>query len=184
MTGVPLSSTLNSMRLVVSPCATAGRQKNTPLVALSVAPAGKLSRPNVNACGGRSGSLAELVKKRICPAFRTELETEANVGAWFTGRNELPERTWETRSEVVAADPGREFAFAVHGTIARWGYTFAAVDGGTEITESWEFLPRGIEFFEERFGDDSAAQIADRVEKAHTGIAETLAAIKRIAEAG
>jgi hypothetical protein len=28
-------------------------------------------------------------------------------------RIELPERMWETHSEVVAADPGREFAFAV-----------------------------------------------------------------------
>ena len=35
------------------------------------------------------------------------------VGAHFTGRNVLPERTWETRSEVVAADPGREFAWVV-----------------------------------------------------------------------
>jgi len=119
----------------------------------------------------------------ICKACWWDEGEGPRVGAWFTGRNELPERTWETRSEVVAADPGREFAFAVHGTIARWGYTFAAVEGGTEITESWEFLPGGIEFFEERFGDDSAAQIADRVEKAHTGVAETLAAIKRIAEA-
>ena len=104
------------------------------------------------------------------------------VGAWFTGRNELPERTWETRCEVVAADPGREFAFAVHGTIARWGYAFRAVDGGTEVTESWEFLPGGIAFFEQNFGDDSAAQIADRAEKARTGIPATLAAIKRAAE--
>ena len=120
----------------------------------------------------------------ICKACWWDEGEGPRVGAWFTGRNELPERTWETRSEVVAADPGREFAFAVHGTIARWGYTFAAVEGGTEITESWEFLPGGIEFFEERVGDESAAQIADRVEKAHTGIADTLAAIKRIAEAG
>ena len=46
------------------------------------------------------------------------------VGAHFTGRNVLPERTWETRSEVVAADPGREFAWVVGADIARWGYTF------------------------------------------------------------
>ena len=32
-----------------------------------------------------------------------------HVGAWFTGRNETPERTWETRSQVVAAEPGRRF---------------------------------------------------------------------------
>lgn len=105
------------------------------------------------------------------------------VGAWFTGRNVLPERTWETRSEVVAADPGREFAWIVNGTIVRWGYTFTEVEGGTEVTESWELLPGGDAMFEERFGDDAAAQIVDRYEKARTGIPETLAAIKRAAEA-
>jgi hypothetical protein len=30
------------------------------------------------------------------------------VGVWFTGHNELPERTWETRSQIAAADRGRD----------------------------------------------------------------------------
>jgi hypothetical protein len=111
-----------------------------------------------------------------------EDDGSARVGAWFGGRNELPERTWETRSEVVAADRGREFAFAVHGTIARWGYTFEPVDGGTRVTESWEFLPGGVSIFRERFGDDADAQIADREEAARSGIPATLAAIKQAAE--
>ena len=106
-----------------------------------------------------------------------------HVGAHFTGRNVLPERTWETRSEVVAADPGREFAWVVGPRIARWGYTFGPVDGGTEVVESWEFLDDGLAIFDERFGDDAAAQVADRHQKAVTGIPETLAAIKRAAEA-
>jgi hypothetical protein len=105
------------------------------------------------------------------------------VGAHFTGRNVLPERTWETRSEVVAADPGREFAWVVGPRIARWGYTFGPVDGGTEVVESWEFLDDGLAIFDQRFGDDAAAQVADRHQKAVTGIPETLAAIKRAAEA-
>jgi len=105
------------------------------------------------------------------------------VGAHFTGRNVLPERTWETRSEVVAADAGREFAWVVGPRIARWGYSFRGVDDGTEVVESWEFLPEGEDVFVERFGDGAAAQIADRYEKAVAGIPETLAAIKRAAEA-
>jgi len=105
------------------------------------------------------------------------------VGSWFTGRNVLPDRTWETRSEIVAADRGREFAFAVNGTWTRWGYVFAPVDGGTQLTESWEFLPGGLAMFEERFGTDAEAQVADRLELARTGIPATLAAIKRDAEA-
>jgi hypothetical protein len=105
------------------------------------------------------------------------------VGAWFTGRNELPERTWETRSEIVAADRGREFAFVVNGTWTRWGYVFTPVDEGTQLTESWELLPGGKSMFEERFGTDAETQIADRLELAQTGIPATLAAIKRDAEA-
>jgi hypothetical protein len=104
------------------------------------------------------------------------------VGAWFTGRNELPERTWETRSEVVAADRGREFAFVVNGSWTRWGYVFTAVDGGTRVTESWEFLPGGQAMFEERFGADAEAQAAARLELAREGIPATLAAVKADAE--
>lgn len=105
------------------------------------------------------------------------------VGSWFTGRNELPERTWDTRSQVVTADRGKEFAFVVNGTWTRWGYVFTGVDGGTELTESWEFLPGGEAMFRERFGADAEAQIASRLDLARTGIPATLAAIKRDAEA-
>jgi Polyketide cyclase / dehydrase and lipid transport len=105
------------------------------------------------------------------------------VGAWFTGRNELPDRTWETRSEVVVADRGKEFAFVVGGSWTRWGYTLTPVEGGTRITESWEFLPGGAAMFDERFGADAPAQIANREEAARSGIPVTLAAIKRAAEA-
>ena len=83
----------------------------------------------------------------------------------------------------MAADPGREFAWAVGGTIARWTYTFTEVDDGTEVTESWQFLPTGEAMFEEHFGDRAGAEITDRYERARDGIPETLAAIKRAAEA-
>jgi hypothetical protein len=118
----------------------------------------------------------------VCKACWWDDGDGPRPGAWFTGRNELPERTWETRSQVVAADRGREFAFAVGGSWVRWGYTFTPVDGGTEVTESWEFLPDGIARFRDRYGDDAPAQIADRTEAAHTGIPATLAAIKKAAE--
>ncbi|MGK2866295.1 MAG: SRPBCC family protein [Mycobacterium sp.] len=109
------------------------------------------------------------------------------VGAWFTGRNELPERTWETRSQVVAADPGREFAWEVNNGWVRWGFTLEPVDGprpGTRLTESWAFLPAGVAGFHERFTDDADAQIAARSDAAVTGIPVTLAAIKATAEQG
>jgi hypothetical protein len=120
----------------------------------------------------------------ICKACWWDDGGGPRVGATFTGRNEVPERTWETTSEVVAADRGKEFAFVVQVTGTCWGYTFTPVEGGTEITESWEFPPRARKFLEERFGDDAPAQIALREEWARTGMAATLAAIKKAAESG
>src|SRR5580700_10735589 len=119
----------------------------------------------------------------VCKECRWDEGKGPEVGSWFTGRNVLPERTWETRSQVVTADRGKEFAFIVNGSWTRWGYTLRAVDGGTELTESWDFLPGGEEMFKERFGDGAEAQIADRLELARQGIPVTLAAIKADAEA-
>jgi hypothetical protein len=120
----------------------------------------------------------------VCRACWWDEGASAERGAWFTGRNEVPGRTWETRSQVVAADRGREFAFVVGGSLVRWGFTLTPTEGGTELTESWEFLPAGIARFHERFGNDAPRQIEDRTRAAHEGIPATLAAIKRIAEAG
>lgn len=121
----------------------------------------------------------------VCTACWWDEGDGPQVGAMFTGRNERPERTWETRSEVVAADRGREFAWVVAEppTRARWGYSFVAVDGGTEVTETWELPPEGSAFFEKMFGDDAAQEIGKRGDVAKNGIAATLDAIKGTAEA-
>ncbi|WP_029434158.1 SRPBCC family protein [Blastococcus sp. URHD0036] len=103
------------------------------------------------------------------------------VGAWFTGRNEVPGRTWETRSEVVVADRGRAFAWLVGGSLVRWSFTLEPVDAGTRLTESWEFLPAGQRVFVERYGADAQAQVEDRTRAAREGIPATLAAIARVA---
>lgn len=107
-----------------------------------------------------------------------------HVGAWFTGRNQTPGRTWETRSQVVAADPGRAFAWEVNNGWVYWGYTLEPEDGGTRLTESWEFRPKGIAGFHERYGADAEAEIEKRRQAAESGIPATLAAIKKVAEAG
>ena len=120
----------------------------------------------------------------VCTSCWWDDEAEAGqVGAWFTGHNELPDRTWETRSQVVAAERGREFAWVVGGRLVRWGFTLSPAQAGTTLTESWQFLPDGIEMFEERYGADADNQIADRTQMALHGIPKTLAAIKAIAEA-
>jgi hypothetical protein len=119
----------------------------------------------------------------VCKACWWDEGDGPRVGAVFTGRNERPDRAWETRSEVVVADRGREFAWVVAEppTRARWGYSFVAVDGGTEVTESWELPPEGSAFFEAMFGDNASGEIAKRSDAAKTGIGQTLAAMKRTA---
>jgi hypothetical protein len=119
----------------------------------------------------------------VCTACWWDDAGEAGqVGVWFTGHNELPERSWETRSQIAAADRGREFAWIVGGSFARWGFTFDPDGAATKLTESWEFLPSGIAMFQEKYGDRAAAEIDERTRQAHDGIPRTLEAIKRIAE--
>ena len=121
----------------------------------------------------------------VCTACWWDEGGGPRVGAMFTGRNEVPERTWETRSEVVVADPGREIAWAVAEppTRARWSYLLTPVEGGTELTETWELPPEGVAFFEKMFGEDAPKQIGLRSDAAKNGIPATLAAIKKAAEA-
>jgi hypothetical protein len=125
----------------------------------------------------------------VCKECWWEEDGGPHVGAWFVGRNEFPDRSgdtrsqWESRSEVTVANRGREFAYVVAGSWMRFSYSFASALGGTRVTETWRFLPRGLVSFHERFGDDADVQIAKRAEAAHQGIQGTLAAIKQLAEA-
>ncbi|MGA9869897.1 MAG: SRPBCC family protein [Rhodococcus sp. (in: high G+C Gram-positive bacteria)] len=71
----------------------------------------------------------------------------AYVGMTFDGRNKRGRARWITRCTVTVADPGQAFEFTVHaigiktprlrGANATWRYDFRAVDGGTEVTETW-----------------------------------------------
>jgi hypothetical protein len=110
-------------------------------------------------------------------------------GAWFTGHNAIGEFTWDTHCQVVVAEPGREFSFINHGQsgdveLVRWGYTFEPQGGGTKATESWQVLPAYPDFV--RAGDsnvDIKARIEGMAQMARDGIKETLANLKRVAEA-
>jgi hypothetical protein len=61
------------------------------------------------------------------------------VGAWFTGRNHRGDREWSSRSQVVAAERGSDFAFVVDGLV-RWQWTFHPHGTGTEVRQSWQLL--------------------------------------------
>ena len=119
----------------------------------------------------------------VCASCWWDEDAEVGqVDAWFTGHNETASRTWETRSQVVAADRGREFAWIVGGNLVRWGFRLSPAESGTTLTETWEFRPEGLALFTERFGDDAATQVADRTHQALDGIPRTLARIKAISE--
>ena len=105
-------------------------------------------------------------------------------GSWFTGRNVTPQRTWETRSRVEVARPGEEFTWVVGDGLVRWSYRLEPCAEGTRLTEAWEFLPAGLAFFRDKYGEDADAQIEDRRRTAYEGIPRTLAAVKAVAEAG
>lgn len=118
----------------------------------------------------------------VCRACWWDEGAGPRPGAWFTGRNQTPERTWETRCVVEVAEPAREFAFLVNGGWVRWAYTFEPTGDGTRVTESWRFLPAGQAGFRERYGANAEAQIEKRTVAAREGIPRTLAAIKVAAE--
>ena len=120
----------------------------------------------------------------ICRACWWDEGGGPRVGAWFTGRNETPDRTWETRARVTVADRGREFSFEVGDGLVRWSWHLDPHALGTLLTQSWEFLPAGLELFATRYGEQAQAQIADRTAAAHEGIPVSLRAVRHLIEAG
>lgn len=107
---------------------------------------------------------------------------QTGVGATFTGYNETPSRSWQTTSMVIAAEPGRRFAWEVGKGYVRWSYDLQPAGDGTELSETWTFLPAGLEFFAEQYGDDAASAIDNRTQSARDDIPRTLATLKQIAE--
>jgi hypothetical protein len=109
-------------------------------------------------------------------------------GAWFTGHNAMRDFEWDTHCQVVAADPGREFAFINHGPggdveLVRWGYRFEPEGDGTKVTESWQILPAYPGFVQ---ASDATVDVGRRLDRmaqiARDGITETLGNLKRTAE--
>lgn len=65
------------------------------------------------------------------------------AGAWFSGRNRRDDKEWVTRSQVVKAEPGTAFVFAVGGAedgIVEWSWTFHARGRGSVVEQSWRLL--------------------------------------------
>jgi hypothetical protein len=65
------------------------------------------------------------------------------VGAKFKGRNRNGLARWSTTPRVVAAEPGREFAFTTSWLgkdMTQWTYRMEPDGPGTRVTESFEML--------------------------------------------
>ena len=60
------------------------------------------------------------------------------VGSTFRGDNRRPWMKWSTICTVIAADPGKRFAFTVQAAgrpVATWEFEIAPRAGGCEVTE-------------------------------------------------
>jgi len=100
------------------------------------------------------------------------------VGATFRGHNRNGPIRWSTTTKVVAAEPGKEFAFTtiVRGREStRWRYLLQPSGSGTTLTESYEFVwaPMYLQF---------ADVLMRRDKQLYKGLRQTLERIKATAE--
>jgi uncharacterized protein YndB with AHSA1/START domain len=105
------------------------------------------------------------------------------VGARFRGMNRRGRARWATSCEVMAAVPGREFAF-VTGTAAKpktlWRYILEPTGDGTRVTESFELVkPVGAV---SRLVTRVTTGVRDRRADLEENVRTSLANLKRILE--
>ncbi len=108
--------------------------------------------------------------------------TGPTFGARFQGTNKNEKKGWTTTSIIDEADRGQAFAFrVVVGPIkvARWGYRFEAVDGGTKVTETWDDQRGWLA----RKAGGSASGVHDRLSFNRSSMETTLENLARSVEA-
>jgi hypothetical protein len=104
------------------------------------------------------------------------------VGVRFRGSNRNGWRRWSTVVRVRACEPPSRFAFDVRSlgmAVSSWSYDIAARPGGCTVTETWE----------DRRGRPMhvigllASGVSDRATHTARSLEQTLAAVKKRAEA-
>lgn len=104
------------------------------------------------------------------------------VGARFRGANRRGWVRWWTVNTVVAADPGREFAFETRDSGIRWRYRFTADGDGAVAQESREaFADRPLRA--RAFSRFLLGGIEEHDEEMRAGLVATLERLKAVAEA-
>ena len=105
------------------------------------------------------------------------------VGARFKAWNKHGILRWSNKPEVIAAEPGREFAFTrvAAGSEVVWRYRFEpAAGGGTDATESFEVVKPTSKVVDVVL--DFVMRTDDRDADLTRGMRETLERVKAAAE--
>ena len=105
------------------------------------------------------------------------------VGSRFKGYNRRGRSRWSTVCEVIEADPGRTFAFAVGGAAKPetiWRYRFERSDDGVQVTETFQLVKRLT--FLSRLVTRLTIGVKDREADLEAGIRLTLGRLKQVAE--
>jgi hypothetical protein len=115
--------------------------------------------------------------------------TGPKLGARFTGRNHHPAvGEWKTTSTICEYQPGQVLGWAVGDPdepAARWRFTLAPADGGTEVTQWMQIGPgwSGISMAIEARPDKESKILYRRLAEHQANMTATLAGIKDLAEA-
>lgn len=105
------------------------------------------------------------------------------VGARFKGYNRRGRARWSNTLKVLAAEPGREFAFrrdVLHCGVCDWRYTMKPVGDGTMLTESYEV--KEPDWAVTNWFNGLMLGVADRDQDLREGLRTTLERIKQAAE--
>lgn len=103
------------------------------------------------------------------------------VGDRFAGYNHRGFQFWRTTSTVTAAVPNRLFAYEVTASglpVARWSYQVTDHGPNCEVTQTWSDLRAGPFGIVMKGLGFAATGVWDRGTHNHTGMAQTLAALK------
>jgi hypothetical protein len=104
------------------------------------------------------------------------------VGARFLGTNKRGWFRWFTTNKVVAADPGREFAFETKQSGTRWSYRMEPDGDATIVTETrspWRKRPAAAKLASALF----LGGVGGHEDEMRAGLQATLERLQAVAEA-